>query len=452
MQQVNAQASPLPHEKKVQLTPRSCHWLDESCLRDARVVGEAGRILGVGGVAHSVVPRLLQSLKTDRSAVIKYRRSQAHENCNTNACPRSSKASTSSPYAAAKRPSKVKLLQSTGTLLLHVGFDTKFDSALQSEDAGCMSHRLLKKASLSGHIKLNPHDFAKLEAEVLTGECTLQYSAEGELERIVPLEVLRLERQDGRVYTRVGMWERNSIKDQKWHSIKDELELPGRKRSHNEDPVEVINRVILDEIPAYKNRIFLRDTAIEVVHKESYTYGVRTRYKRTVHTGVLEPQQQQQQPSFPGRASLSDESLVPSVLKGGNKVVLYGWISEAELHAAQAEESQDRVREWMHVFQQRLEDRMSNIANATRGRRKDDCVRKLAYLTWWRAGKPQQTTQARGEAWDIASRIVDETCTNGTATQEELLADYEQSFAKMAVDELIQDSSIVQVLKDCLKT
>ena len=37
-------------------------------------------------------------------------------------------------------------MQATGTLLLNVGFDTKFDSAIQLEEYGCDSHKILQKA------------------------------------------------------------------------------------------------------------------------------------------------------------------------------------------------------------------------------------------------------------------------------------------------------------------
>lgn len=384
------------------------------------------------------MPRMLRSLDIDRNAVIKNRRQQ------------SARMSTASSWS--RRPqtgddgsrsgSKAKLLQATGTLLLHVGFDSKLETSLMNEDKGCRSHRLLQKAAWEGRIKLSAKECAKLEAEVLTGECTLQCSPEGEIERVVPIEVLRLESQDDQVWVRIGTWERGS-------PAKAQNELPGHKRGYNECPMEVIRFVLRDEVPDYVGAMLLGEVSEEECTKESCRFHIRTKYMRTVHLASIVPALQRA-PRGSGMCPSPVQQVQATVRKGDDLIRLYSWMTEEEFELGQRDEVKEKVHQWIADFQQSVETMLAEVSSATRGRRGDTCIRKLAYLNWWRAGKPEQTQQCKSDGLNVASHTVDEEINNGRS-QDELLLEYENDFVSMAMQDFIGNPVKLQELKDCFK-
>merc|ERR1712217_443292 len=80
-------------------------------------------------------------------------------------------------------------------------------------------------------------DYEKLEQELKSEKCALQDN-NGELERIVAVEALKLSRPaDGKILVQIGKAEHGK-------SVKPQCVLPGTKRSRGEMPHTALQRVL----------------------------------------------------------------------------------------------------------------------------------------------------------------------------------------------------------------
>jgi len=120
----------------------------------------------------------------------------------------------------------------------------------------------------------------KLEDEVREGTSTLVASVDGEVERIVSLVVVRVERGDGTL-ARLGKWQNQRVAVN--------CTLPGTKLHGGEVTESGTDRVLTGELSPYILGGFrITGNNRDVKSKASRNYGISTKYLRTEFTLELE--------------------------------------------------------------------------------------------------------------------------------------------------------------------
>jgi len=128
----------------------------------------------------------------------------------------------------------------------------------------------------------------ELEKEIRDGRCYLGSDSNGCVLRIVHVVILRLFRRDGLLCVKVGDWRRE---DAKVHPVK--AKLPGTKTQAGEMPRQAVERLVKKELEMFRPELH-SDQTVEIEQASSETYGVATKYIRTIfsaHVGEEVPLQ-----------------------------------------------------------------------------------------------------------------------------------------------------------------
>mmetsp|Transcript_17761 Transcript_17761/g.41193 ORF Transcript_17761/g.41193 Transcript_17761/m.41193 type:complete len:963 (+) Transcript_17761:57-2945(+) len=120
---------------------------------------------------------------------------------------------------------------------------------------------------------------AALEAEVRKGGCVLIQNAVGEVERVVAVTVLLMAREDGSIFLQMGKW-------QKGHAVPD-CKLPGVKQEHGETIHDSFHRLLREELEPIAGGVHLTALKRETDLKPSLSFGINTKYLRTVHLATF---------------------------------------------------------------------------------------------------------------------------------------------------------------------
>lgn len=285
-------------------------------MPDARLVGAIGRILGGGARlrAHHIVPQVCSPMLRPSST-------------------------------GGRRP------WNTASVLSAVGFDTVFDKSLMMESGWQASLKALHEAQSQGTVTMPTNEFGDLEAQALTGECTLQIGATGELERVVPVEVLELARADGCILTKVGMWKSGA-------GVTPDLSLPGKKRGNMESAQTLLRLVIRRDLQALGLAAGIQFTVVRVEEtvRASTSCGLSTRYIRTIHGARLaEGFRPAPCASLTVHGLDALEYLVMPLGRAGDRVDLFAWLPPNEIKRLGSPEGKEPLRRWMCRFDSELE-------------------------------------------------------------------------------------------------
>merc|ERR1712176_1194450 len=104
---------------------------------------------------------------------------------------------------------------------------------------------------------------------------------DGQLERIVAVVAIQLERpDDGRILAQVGKWEDGK-------GAKPSCMLPGLKRGRGELPHKTVQQLLDADLSPWMKGVRMGDSEDDTWVMESASFGIRTKYLRTVHSATL---------------------------------------------------------------------------------------------------------------------------------------------------------------------
>jgi len=121
---------------------------------------------------------------------------------------------------------------------------------------------------------------AELESEVRDGRCYLGSDSRGCVLRIVHVVTLRLFRWDGLLCAKVGQVKEGTT------IHREKAKLPGTKTRAGEMPRQALDRLIGKEL-AMMNPVVEGHPEVEVEEAPSESYGVTTKYVRTIFTAHM---------------------------------------------------------------------------------------------------------------------------------------------------------------------
>jgi len=125
-----------------------------------------------------------------------------------------------------------------------------------------------------------PKGFENLQKEVQNGVSLVILNGVGEVERVVSVVALRVEREDNKLFVQLAKWEHRS-------GLSVSVALPGGKQERQEHPLESVNRFHKTKLSAIKDAE-IQHMQREVTTKMSKDYGIKTKYYRTVYFARLE--------------------------------------------------------------------------------------------------------------------------------------------------------------------
>eukprot|EP00403_Amphidinium_massartii_P047908 CAMPEP_0178463216 /NCGR_PEP_ID=MMETSP0689_2-20121128/50221_1 /TAXON_ID=160604 /ORGANISM="Amphidinium massartii, Strain CS-259" /LENGTH=338 /DNA_ID=CAMNT_0020090097 /DNA_START=36 /DNA_END=1049 /DNA_ORIENTATION=+ len=121
---------------------------------------------------------------------------------------------------------------------------------------------------------------ADLEKEMWAGKCHLAQDVNCEVYRVVRLVVLRLLNAEGHVCVKIGRVEKGSSTAK--------FQLPGRKIEASEGAVDAVTALLREEFSRLADHARLDHVETVVEDEASASFGLPTRYIKTVQTAVLE--------------------------------------------------------------------------------------------------------------------------------------------------------------------
>lgn len=122
--------------------------------------------------------------------------------------------------------------------------------------------------------------FQKLAEEYMIGKCDIMYTPSGAVERIVHIAVLSLESRDGHFLVQLGSWSQGKVVPT--------CLLPAQKQKNGEGAEEAVQRLLKQEFSVLGSNVKLGATHTQTHWKNSPSYGVRTKYIRSVVSVKLE--------------------------------------------------------------------------------------------------------------------------------------------------------------------
>lgn len=125
------------------------------------------------------------------------------------------------------------------------------------------------------NFKQNRH--AALAQEVAGGRCTLIQKGTGEVERLVMLATLRIQRKDGMRLVRLA----ELVEDGAHISMEVACKAPGSKLRPKELPQDAANRIVVSEFAPFAANMRLTGVHRQVESSMSSKYNVQTRYCKT---------------------------------------------------------------------------------------------------------------------------------------------------------------------------
>lgn len=136
-----------------------------------------------------------------------------------------------------------------------------------------LSHSFLHQVFASQQDTLD-----ELQQELQDGQCVLMLSSKGEVERLVAVTALQIERQDGRWLVELGKCDDL----QSGSNVEVTLVLPGTKQLQRETPMQASHRIIDSKIPSSYRLLNFMSVDSQFEKKFSAKKRLSTKYIRTV--------------------------------------------------------------------------------------------------------------------------------------------------------------------------
>jgi len=147
-------------------------------------------------------------------------------------------------------------------------------SDLMSADVGLgLLNSEISKGTLN-HVSQS--DLEELIDEIKAEKSAVQLSPEGDLERIVAVVAVRLQRQDNLILVEIGSQEKGERR-------KSNCKLPGGKRGRGELPAVAYDRIIEQSLLPFADGMEVITIEEEIVRRPSENYGIVTKYLKSVH-------------------------------------------------------------------------------------------------------------------------------------------------------------------------
>lgn len=158
--------------------------------------------------------------------------------------------------------------------------------------------------ALDGGLEMPVEQVRALEAELKKKECSLmQYPGSG-LERVVFVLAVKIIDENDYILMQLGVFtDKNALKP--------DAKLPAVKRMSNEAPHEALDRLMASKLAALEDLVNWGDREHNTQVEESATYGIRTRYIRTVQLATwkgIDHQQPSGLVAVPRRSVASNRS------------------------------------------------------------------------------------------------------------------------------------------------
>jgi len=178
-----------------------------------------------------------------------------------------------------------------------------------------------------------------LEKEIEDGKCVLTLASNGAIERVVMVAAINISRGDGRVLVQLAKFREGVF------SPEPACALPGGKIRDMEQPLEAALRFLKDlaQIGDFK---LSRTWKVSTELKDSATFGVRSRYIRTVFQGTCESNGELEiVRDLDSRASSTlCEFAHITVDKRGSKEKLYCWLEQEHFERLLLPESHQELQ------------------------------------------------------------------------------------------------------------
>merc|ERR1719284_398355 len=119
----------------------------------------------------------------------------------------------------------------------------------------------------------------KLKAEVQDGSCTVLLNSGGQLERMITVAALELERADGRILVQGGFQEEGAIKAA--------CRLPQEQVRAGQEANDVLDMIVSDQLSPFEGSFMVRYVETGQSMEQPRRSEVQTRYLRTVFHAIL---------------------------------------------------------------------------------------------------------------------------------------------------------------------
>jgi len=215
-----------------------------------------------------------------------------------------------------------------------------------------------------------------LEEEVRSGRSWVLLNGNQEVERVIHLAAVHIEHENGTILVQVGKWDGAVMKP--------ECVLPGSKLERGETPMQAVARIFRNKLgEAFAEVLEVTDVVRDVCWKESVSYGIRTKYVRTVQHSTLTRSQEHMprmrlvyspQQDMPTHRTLSDpvcrrrarshmwhNSTAPPEYNlykangGEGRRGLYAWMDESDFEQYNTSAGQKLVALWLARARTQLE-------------------------------------------------------------------------------------------------
>jgi len=140
----------------------------------------------------------------------------------------------------------------------------------------------LKAAKAKHHRWYNNMLDEKFDDEVRDGKCCLMINVQGEMERIVAIQVLAIMNEEKKILTEVGKWTGEKIVI--------DVKLPGKKQAGGESSESTLQRVMRDTLAPIAEHVRPTGFELEETSNLSKRTLVTTKYLRTVNYCKYESQ------------------------------------------------------------------------------------------------------------------------------------------------------------------
>lgn len=213
---------------------------------------------------------------------------------------------------------------------------------------------LLHSEWMAGNLNISQQAYEELLEEVNNEKSAIICGPDQDLQRVVFICALQIQRTDGHLFVQVGKWSEKKGPEPAG------AVLPGTKRDRGELPHKALRRLLLMGLQGLQEGIVLSNAVEEAEYKESEKYGMMTKYLRTVN--FAEWKEDFEMPHLPVARLLPETPSgvdyqiddLPSycntdvyvVHTKEDKADLYAWIPEDDLDMVRGPEL-DVLKSWM---------------------------------------------------------------------------------------------------------
>lgn len=189
-------------------------------------------------------------------------------------------------------------------------------SDLMSKEVGL---GLLRRHRKKGLLHITEEAFVELEEEVESGKSAIQSDAYGNLERIVAVMAVRLERNDGYIFAEIGSWEDGCGKP-------GSVRLPATKRSAGELQHVAMRRVLDNTLMHFDGRLEFDRIERSTFFKESKV-GLLTKYLRTTRVVKIKDSSCPALPKAHDRSNSHPAAFLLPDCNGRDKLKIFSWVT-----------------------------------------------------------------------------------------------------------------------------